>query len=65
MTIRSAYRESLRHEGHVRDPAQELVVDRLAGLQADLVKDMNPLRRETSEYIAKVTKYACGPTRLY
>ena len=45
MTIRSAYRESLRHEGHVRDPAQELAVDRLARLQADLVKDMNPLRR--------------------
>ncbi len=63
MTIRSACQESLRHEGHVRDPAQELVVDRLAKLQADLVKDMNPL--ETSEYIAKVTKFACGPTRLY
>ena len=45
MTIRSAYQESLGHEGHVRDPAQELVVDRLAKLQADLVKDMNPLRR--------------------
>ncbi len=45
MTIRSAYQESLRQEGHVRDPAQELVVDRLVRLQADLVKDMNPLRR--------------------
>lgn len=45
MTIRSAYQESLGHEGHVRDPAQELVVDRLAELQADLVTDMNPLRR--------------------
>ena len=45
MTIRSAYQESLGHEGHVRDPAQELVVDRLAKLQADLVTDMNPLRR--------------------
>ncbi len=63
MTIRSVYEESLRQEGHVRDPAQELVVDRLAKLQADLVKDMNPLG--TSEYITKVTKYACGPTRLY
>ena len=45
MTICSAYQESLGHEGHVRDPAQELVVDRLAELQADLVTDMNPLRR--------------------
>jgi len=45
VTIRSAYQESLRHEGHVRDPAQELVVDRLARLQADLVRDMIPLRR--------------------
>lgn len=45
MTIRSAYEESLKHEGHIRDPAQELVVDRLAELQADLVKNMRPLRR--------------------
>ena len=44
MNIRSAYQESLKHQGHVRDAAQELVVDQLADLQARLVHVSNPLQ---------------------
>lgn len=43
--MRSAYQESLDHQGHVRDAAQEFVVDCLADLQADLVHFISPLQR--------------------
>ena len=38
MTLRAAYENSLNAEGHTRDPAQELVVDKLADLQAELLR---------------------------
>ncbi len=36
MDIREAYQDSLSREGHLRDPAQETIVDRLADLQQAL-----------------------------
>jgi cell division protein ZapE len=36
LTIREAYEDSLRREGHARDAAQEKIVDLLAGLQRQL-----------------------------
>ncbi len=45
MTIRTAYEKSLSHQGHVRDSAQEFVVNQLADLQASLVHDIKPLQR--------------------
>ena len=38
MKIREAYRDSLRREGHVEDPAQLAIVERLAALQARLTE---------------------------
>jgi cell division protein ZapE len=45
VNIRSAYRLSLEQQGHIRDPAQELVVDCLADLQMDLMHVMGRLQR--------------------
>ena len=45
MNIRSAYQASLEQHGHLRDPAQEIVVNKLADLQESLVQVMSPLRR--------------------
>ena len=45
MGIREAYRDSLRREGHVEDPAQLAVVDRLAGLQTRLTKPASRFAR--------------------
>lgn len=38
MGIRSAWEKSLLREGHVRDPAQQALVDRFARLQRELVR---------------------------
>ncbi|MFQ6004050.1 MAG: cell division protein ZapE [Woeseia sp.] len=45
MTIRTAYQESLTIHGHVRDPAQQSVVDRLADLEMRLMQEQKPLRK--------------------
>ncbi len=45
MTIRTAYRERLTHEGHIHDSDQQLVVDQLAGLQARLVHESKTLQK--------------------
>ncbi|MFQ5983507.1 MAG: AFG1/ZapE family ATPase, partial [Woeseiaceae bacterium] len=45
MSIRAAYRESLSHQGHVHDHAQQLVVDKLADLQTRLEQQRKPLQR--------------------
>ena len=43
--MRSAYQASLEQQGHVRDSAQELVVNHLADLQVRLVHVTSPLQR--------------------
>jgi len=45
VNIRIAYEDSLRQQGHLRDPAQEIVVNKLADLQESLVRVMSPLQR--------------------
>ena len=45
MNIRSAYQASFEEHGHVRDVAQEAVVNHLADLQAGLVRVTRPLRK--------------------
>ncbi len=45
MNIRIAYEESLKQQGHVRDSAQETVVNELAELQQRLVPDVSPLQK--------------------
>lgn len=48
MNIRSAYKASLESEGHDSDPAQEVVVERLANLQARLLNADGPLQKIAS-----------------
>ena len=45
VSIRIAYEDSLRQQGHLSDPAQEIVVNKLADLQESLVRVMSPLQR--------------------
>ena len=45
MKIREAYMESLRREGHVEDPAQLAIVDRLESLQARLSRPASRFAR--------------------
>ncbi len=45
MNIRIEYEESLKQQGHLRDPAQETVVNELAELQRRLVPDMSLLQK--------------------
>lgn len=44
LTIRDAYEESLLREGHVRDPAQLLIIERFEALQRDLL-DFEPPKK--------------------
>ena len=44
MNIRTAYRQSVSSQGHVEDPAQQLVVDQLADLQRRIVESTSPLQ---------------------
>lgn len=45
MNIRGAYQLSIEQQGHTRDSAQELVVDRLADLQADIAAFSKPWQK--------------------
>ena len=45
MNIRSAYHLTIEQQGHTRDSAQELVVDRLADLQADIAAFSRPWQK--------------------
>jgi len=45
VNIRIAYEDSLKQQGHLRDPAQEIVVNKLADLQESLVRVVSPLQR--------------------
>ncbi len=45
LNIRDAYEDSLRREGHVRDPAQMCVIDRLEELQLRLTRQQSFGRR--------------------
>ena len=45
MSVREAYEDSLRRDGHVRDPAQGVIVDRLDELRRRLLDDERPRRR--------------------
>lgn len=45
MKIREAYMDSLRREGHVEDPAQLAIVDRLESLQARLSRPVSRFER--------------------
>ncbi len=45
MNIRGAYQLSIEQQGHTRDSAQELVVDRLADLQADIAAFSSPWQK--------------------
>lgn len=45
MTLREAYDDSLRRDGHIRDPAQGAIVDQLDELQRRLLEDVRARRR--------------------
>ena len=52
LNIRDAYEQQLKRHGHVRDPAQEKIVDLLAGLQHRLA-DSNPGRARLFGYFSR------------
>ncbi|MCK5325896.1 MAG: AFG1 family ATPase [Woeseiaceae bacterium] len=64
LNIRDAYEQHLQQHGHVRDPAQELVVDLLAELQQRLA-DFRPSRRSLLRHIRRDVNKQEGVAGLY
>lgn len=64
MEIQKAYEDSISLEGHVRDPAQQAVVDRLADLQ-DRIVAHKPLRTSFLARLSRQNTTVGGERGLY
>jgi len=65
LTIRTAYRESLAHQGDIHDSDQELVIDQLADLQTRLVHELKPLQKFRRALRLPPRKNYCAVPGLY
>jgi cell division protein ZapE len=65
LRLRSAYQETLAHQGHVHDSAQEFVVDQLADLQVRLLHEQRPRRRLHHALRRGIGKNYAGVTGVY